>query len=146
MYIFWAVVSFIFLFWDFKKTNIIKLTCACSFMFGAIIAYKFPSDYKIQILSFLVFSMIFYFLIKSIFKKEKSDLKKLTSFADFSDKTAIVVKDIGKTLSIDGIGAVKLNNPETWSAKSIDDKEIKAGAKVEIVSRENMILNVKVVK
>ena len=52
--------------------------------------------------------------------------------------TFSITKDIAKTLSIDGIGAIEYNKT-IWKAKSVDDKEIKAGNFVEIVSRENMI-------
>ena len=65
------------------------------------------------------------------------------SLKDYIGKTAIVKKDIGKTLSIDGLGLIEFNN-QTWSAKSTLDKEIKAGQKVKIVSKENMIFNVEV--
>lgn len=144
MYIYWAIISFVFIFWEFKKTNIYKLAFANSFMFSAIVAYKVPNNYLIQFGSFIAFSVIFYFLIKAILKKEISDIKKLNSSSELKGKIALVTKDIGKTLSIDGVGCVKLNN-KIWSAKSIDDKEIKAGEKVEIVSSENTILNVKVI-
>lgn len=144
MYIGWAIISFIFILWEFKKSNIYKLTFANSFMFSAIVAYKIPNNYLVQFLSFIGFSLIFYFLIKTILKKEKKDFEKLSSLKNYIGKTAIVTKDIGKTLSIDGLGCVKIDN-KIWSAKSIDDKEIKAGKNVEIVSNENMILNVKVI-
>lgn len=144
VYIYWAIISFIFIFWEFKKTNIYKLTFANSFMFSAIVAYKVPNNYLIQFSSFIAFSVIFYFLIKAILKKEISDIKKLNSSSELKGKTALVTKDIGKTLSIDGVGCVNLNN-KIWNAKSIDDKEIKAGKEVVIVSSENTILNVKVI-
>lgn len=145
MYLFWAIIGFIFILLDLKKTNIFKLTFANSFMFSAIVAFKKPQEYSIQILSFIAFSVIFYLLIKAILKKEQKDIKKLNSIGDFEDQTAVVTKDIGKTLSIDGLGCINFNN-QIWSAKSIDDKEIKAGTKVQIVSKENMILNVKVLE
>ena len=87
--------------------------------------------------------MLFYTLIKMTYKKEKQDKIKEKKMDDFIGKTATVKKDIGKTLSIDGLGFVEYNN-SLWSAKSVDDKEIKAGTCVQIVSKENKILNVKV--
>ena len=145
MYIFWAVLGILFLSLDFAKTSIIKLTLASTFLFCSIISFKFPNNYLYQIYSLLSFGMLFYFLIKMTFKKEQKDVKKAKALDDFIGKIAIVKKDIGKTLSIDGIGYIEYNN-QLWSAKSIDDKEIKAGNKVEIVSKENMIMNVKVAK
>ncbi len=145
MYIIWAIIGFIFLYADFKKSGIYKLSLACAFLFTSITAYKIPQNYTIQISALLCFCAIFYFLIKTIFIKEFQDVKKLKNAENILQKTATVTKDIGKTLSIDGIGQIKINN-ELWSAKAVNDKEIKAGRKVKIVSRENMVLNVEVIK
>ena len=84
-------------------------------------------------------------MINSTFKKEQKDRLKEKNLNDYIGKKAIVIKDIGKTLSIDGLGYIKYNK-NLWQAKSIDDKEIKAGKKVQIVSKENMIMNVKVLE
>ena len=145
MHIFFAIISFIFIYLDYKKTNIFKLTFASSFMFLAIFSYKFPNNYVLQISSFLILNFVFYFLIKNILKKEQADKIKNNSLKNYKNKIAIVTKDIGKTLSIDGLGAINIDN-QIWSAKSIDDKEIKKGQKVQIISKENMILNVKAVE
>lgn len=143
MYIFWTILAVVFLYLDLIKKNTIKLTLATTFLFCAIIAYKFPQNYLYQIFSLFAFGGLFYTLISRTLKKEQKDKLKEKTIGDFIGKTAIVVKDIGKTLSIDGLGCIKYNN-EFWSAKSIDDKLIKAGAQVKIVSKENKILNVKV--
>ena len=145
MHIFWAALGILFLCLDFAKTSVIKLTLASTFLFCSIISFKFPNNYLYQIYSLLSFGMLFYFLIKMTLKKEQKEIKKAKSLDDFIGKTAIVKKDIGKTISIDGLGCIEYNN-QLWSAKSVDDKEIKAGNKVEIVSKENMIMNVKVAK
>lgn len=145
MYIFWTMAGIILLALELTRTNIFKLTFASSFLFCAVVAYKAPENYVAQLISFLVFSFVFYFLIKLVLKKEKQEKIKLSNLEDFVGKTALVKKDIGKTLSIDGLGSIEFEN-ELWSAKSVDDKEIKAGQTVQIVSRENMILNVKVMK
>lgn len=144
MYILFTILGIIFLMLDLARTSTLKLTLSTSFLFAAVVAYKFPSNYLAQGVSFVAFTMGFYCLIKLILKKEKNDIKKLSNLDDIKGKVAIVKKDIGKTLSIDGLGVIELDNV-IWSAKSIDDKEIKAGASVEIVSRENMIMNVKVI-
>lgn len=144
MHIFWAILGITFLFLEFLKTHILKLTFACSFMFCSIIAYKFPKDYLYQAISLFSFSALFYILIKKSLKKEQLDIRKNKTLGDFIGKTATVVKDIGKTLSIDGLGYIEYNN-KLWSAKSINDKEIKAGSIVQIVSKENKIMNVKVI-
>ncbi len=142
MYILLTIIGLLFLVLDLKKPSIIKMTLSYTSLFLAIIAYKF-ADWKFVVIGFIVFVPIFYILITTVIKKGAKDKKKLEALDDYRGKTAIVKKDIAKTMSIDGLGLVEYNN-ELWSAKSVDDKEIKAGNKVEIIFRENMILNVKV--
>lgn len=92
-----------------------------------------------------MFGILSFILINSILKKEQLDYKKQAKLKDYIGSIALVKKDIGKTLSIDGIGQIELNG-DLWSAKSVDDKIIKAGNNVRVVSRENMIMNVKLVE
>ncbi len=143
MHILFTIIGLVFLVLDLKKPSILKMTFAYTSLFIAIVAFKFGNFYY-EIIGFFAFFPIFYLLIKSVIKKERKNKEKLQSLDDFKGKTAIVKKDIGKTLSIDGLGFVEYNN-DLWSAKSVDDKEIKAGNKVVIVSRENMILNVRII-
>lgn len=145
MYIFWVILGIVFLYLDFRKTTLIRLTLASTFLFCSIISFKFPENILYQIFSLPSFGMLFYFLIKTTLKKEKRDIEKQEKLDDFVGKIATVKKDIGKTLSIDGFGLIEYNN-ELWDAKSIDDKEIKAGKEVVIVSKENKIMNVKVLE
>ena len=144
MYIIWATIGIFFLYLDFKKTSLIKLTLASTFLFCSIISFKFPENILYQVFSLPSFGMLFYFLIKTTLKKEKKDIEKQKNLDDFIGKIAIVKKDIGRTLSIDGFGLIEYNN-QLWNAKSIDDKEIKTGKEVEIVSKENKIMNVKAI-
>ena len=145
MYVIWAILGIVFLYLDFKKTSTIKLTLAATFLFCSIIAFKFEQNYLYQAFSLPSFGMLFYFLIKSTLRKEQKDVQKEKDLNDFIGKSAVVKKDIGKTLSIDGLGYIEYNN-QLWSAKSINDKLIKAGNRVEIVSKENKIMNVKVIE
>ena len=146
MYIFWAILGIFFLYLDFRKTSLIKLTLATTFLFCSIISFKFPNNLLYQLFSLPSFGMLFYFLIKTTLKKEQKDIEKQKNLDNnFIGKIATVKKDIGKTLSIDGFGLIEFNN-ELWDAKSINDKEIKAGTQVEIVSKENKIMNVKVLE
>ena len=143
MYILWALLGVTCLILDFKKTSRLKLTLASTFMFNSITAYKIPFEPKYQIIGLFVFFGIFYTLIGMILKKEQQDISKENNLKNYIGKTAIVKKDIGRSLSIDGLGYIEFDN-QLWSAKSIDDKLIKAGKEVEIVSKENLIMNVKV--
>ena len=93
----------------------------------------------------IFFTVISYYLVNTILKKEQVERENLKKLSNHKGKIATVKKDIGKTLSIDGIGLIDYEQI-LYKAKSIDDKEIKAGSKVEIVSRENDIFNVKAVK
>lgn len=144
MYIFWAILGIFFLYLDLIKKSMIRLVLATTFLFCSIIAYKFPNNFLYQIYALFAFGGLFYALIKSCFNKEFDDIKKEKSLKEYVGKIAFVKKDIGKTLSIDGLGYIEFDN-QLWSAKSVDDKLIKAGQKVEIVSKENKIMNVKVI-
>lgn len=143
MYIFWTILGVSFLILDYKKPHKIKLTLASTFLFTAIVAYKFNVELFQIIFIMLGLFAVFYILIDLIFKKENKDNVKSQKLSEYIGKTAIVKKDIGRTLSIDGLGYIEFEN-QLWTAKSIDDKFIKAGREVEIVSKENLIMNVKV--
>lgn len=146
MYILFTILAIVLLFLDFKKTSQVKLIFACTFLFCAIIAYKFPNNLNYQLISMPVFFFVFKFLIGSIMYKEIKDIKKKKDLmTDFIGKKAVVIKDIGKSLSIDGFGSIKLNN-QIWDAKSVDDSLIKAGSRVKIVSLENKVMNVEALK
>ena len=110
MHIFWAILGIIFLYLEILKSNIIRLTLASAFLFCAIIAYKFPKDLLYQIISLFCFGFLFYMLIKKSFKQEQKYIQKNKTLDNFIGKHAIVTKDIGKTLSIDGLGYIKYNN------------------------------------
>ena len=145
MYIVWALLGIILILWDMYQKNSCKLILACTFLFCAIIAYKYPNNWIYQLTALVIFSIISSLLIKKILNSEKTELKKLNGLTNYIGKTATVTKDIGKTLSIDGIGFVNYNN-ELYKAKSVNDKEIKVGQEVRIISKENTILNVETVK
>jgi membrane protein implicated in regulation of membrane protease activity len=145
MYIFWAILGIIFLYLDYKKTSILKLTIASTALFCTIITYKFSNNYLYQTICPFCFFGLFYLLISKSLKREAQNKSKEKQLDNYIGKKAIVTKDIGKTLSIDGFGMIRYKN-NLWDAKSIDDKEIKAGKKVEIVSKENMVMNVREIK
>ncbi len=145
MYIVFAFIGMFFLLSDINKKAFYKLVLGAAFLFTSIVAFKFPQRVDLQIFSLVVFLAAMFLLIRLILKKEKSDTDKKLNLSDYIGKTATVKKDIGKTLSIDGIGLIEFNN-QIWQAKSITDSEILANTRVEIVSRENMIMNVKVAK
>ncbi len=143
MYFFLVAFGIIFLFLDLYKRNSLFLVASMSFLFSATILHKFPSKPYLSLELFPVFLFVFYFLTKLAMDSEKENNLKEASLKNYIGKTAIVTKDIGKTLSIDGIGQISYNQ-HYWKAKNITDKEIKKGTKVEIVSKENSIMNVKV--
>lgn len=145
MYAFWVMSGIMFLILDKYKKNNIFLTLAAVSMFNAIFVCKLPEKDFLSVLLFPVFFLIFYLLITRILNFEKQEILKEKSLKDFVGKYATVTKDIGKKFSIDGIGQIEFKN-NLWKAKNITDEEIKTGTKVEIVSKENRIINVKVQK
>ena len=145
MYIISAIIGLFFVFLDFKKKSPIFMSLAIAFIFEMIILYKYPTNYKLQLITLLSFYIVFYFMVKSCYKIEEKEKQKEKQLLNYIDKNALVTRDIGKKFSLDGIGQIKFNN-ELWQAKSLDDSEIKSGSKVKIVSRENKIFNVEVIK
>ncbi len=144
MHIAWAIIGIIFILFDLKKPSKIKLSLAGGSLFCAVYLYKVPRDLYYQPFIFIVFTLIFYIFVSRIYKIEQYNIVKKENLENCIGKTAIVTKDIGKTLSVDGMGRIIYNN-EIYKAKSIDDKPINAGREVIIVSKENLIINVKAV-
>ena len=95
MHIIWAILGLVFIFLDYKKSSVLKLTLATSFMFCAIISYK-TSNTILSLELLPIFLLVFYALIVAIDKKEKRDIKKENKIKDFINKTAIVKKDIDR--------------------------------------------------
>ncbi len=145
MYIIYALIGIVFLLSDVYKKSFYKLILGGAFLFGSIFAFKYPQKILLQLLFIVIFGFMLYFIVGSILNQEKQEDIKKKTLSDYIGKFAVVKKDIGKTLSIDGIGLIEFNN-QTWQAKSVTDSEIKANSKVEIVSKENMIMNVKAVE
>lgn len=142
IYIIWVLAGIFFLICDFKKHNVLFLSFAYCSIFCATLIHKYHIDYSKQILAFVCFLPVVYFLIKLIYKVENREIADFKMSDEIINKKVTVKKDIAKPFSIDGIGLVEYDN-RLWKAKSIYDKEIKAGQTVEVVSKENLILNVK---
>ena len=145
MYLVFATVGIVFLLSDIYKNASYKLIFGGAFLFNSIVAFKYPQKFNLMIFAFVFFLVFLSFLIKLILDKEKQEIAKEKTLSDYKGKIATVKKDIGKTLSIDGIGLIEFDN-QVWQAKSIIDNEIKANSKVEIISKENMIMNVRAVE
>ena len=94
MYLFLAAIGIIFLFLEFRKSNIFNLTFACSFIFTAIFWYKYTSNFMYIFVFFCLSSFIFYCLIKGILIREKSEIEKRKNISNLIGKKAIVKKDI----------------------------------------------------
>ena len=76
MYIFWTILGVLFLFLDSRKKSILNLTLASTFLFCAIIAYKFPQNHFYQLICALCFGGIFYTMITTSIKREEENNKK----------------------------------------------------------------------
>ena len=77
MYILWAIIGIVFLYLEFKKSNIFKLTLASSFLFASIISYKNPQEPIYALYGLILFTFANYFLIRTILKKKKKIFKKI---------------------------------------------------------------------
>jgi len=144
-YIFWIISGLIFLIIDKKISNNLTLSLAYALLINSGIAFKNPDNIKFQIVSFFLLWGLSCFLIVGALKKEKLERENEKNIGNYKNHCAIVLKDIGRKFSLDGVGRIKYKDM-IFKAKSIDDKKIKAGQKVKLVSRFNNIFNVEVVK
>ena len=55
MYIVWALLGIILILWDMYQKNSCKLILACTFLFCAIIAYKYPNNWIYQLTALVIF-------------------------------------------------------------------------------------------
>lgn len=144
MYIFWVLSGITFFILDKYKNNTHYLSISLACLFTFIITYKFPDKSNYCFVYALFLYLLFLALLKQAFLKEKTDYIKETNLKEYTGQIATVTKEIGKSMSIDGIGQIEYNS-ELWQAKNITDESIKKGAKVKIVSKENSIMNVKAI-
>ncbi len=104
------------------------------FGIGALIAmissFFCPDNILLQVIVFLVSSVILLLFTKPLVDKfTKKDKKVETNAYSIIGKKGIVVQDINPTF---GVGQIKVSN-EVWSAKTENDVIIKKGTEIKII-------------
>lgn len=106
---------------------------------AAFIATLFGADITLQIILFLVVSILSLVLTRPLAKKYLEKDKVKTNVDEVIGKTAVITKEIDEANSF---GEANLNG-EIWMVKSLDNEFIKKDEIVEIVSVEGVKLIVK---
>ena len=108
---------------------------------AAAVTCIFTDNILIQSIVFLAVSLICLFATRPLVKKIMSSKKQPTNSDRLIGRVGIVTLDI---VNQKGEGQVNVDG-KIWSAKSIDEREIKSGANVRISSIEGVKLVVEVI-
>ena len=109
---------------------------------GALVASFFTDSIIIQIIVFIILSMLVLIILRPLLKKLISFKKEDTNIGRYIGKKAFVLSEINNDL---GIGQVNVNG-SLWGARSIDDSIIKEGEMVRVESINGVKLNVSLIK
>jgi membrane protein implicated in regulation of membrane protease activity len=138
---FWLIVAIFFLLLEMGSPGLFFFL---SFFFGALMAAGCTMLTDSTVLQSIIFLsgsvlsfLILHFLVKKRFSREKHH--EHTNVNALKGKHAKVLKTIPAHI---GVGVVKIGG-DTWSARSVDQKEILVGAIVEIVEVKGSCLIVR---
>ncbi|MFI3211426.1 MAG: NfeD family protein [Peptostreptococcaceae bacterium] len=124
MNLFWLVVCAFFLILESMTTSLTLIW----FGVGALITLLLSGIIEHILFQTIIFGLISVSLLVIFtkrFLKEDSSYKSTTNLNSLMDKECVVVEDIKK-----GVGGVVKLDFETWNAKSVNEREIKAGQTV----------------
>lgn len=107
---------------------------------AAAVTCLFTDNILIQSVVFLVVSLVCLFATRPLVKKFMKNNKQPTNSDRLIGRVGIVTVDI---VNKKGVGQVNVDG-KIWSAKSVDEREIKTGANVRITSIEGVKLLVEV--
>ncbi len=134
---FWLILFFILMLIEILTVGLVSIW----FMIGALIAFivsYFTSSIFIQLLVFIITSILFLILTRPIVKKYFSKKIIKTNVNKLIGETGIVIEDVTKT----NMGKVKVDG-QIWSALNSSKGRIKASEEVEILSIEGVKLIVR---
>lgn len=138
----WLAVALAFLILEIFTSGFAVACFSIGCVFGSIAsACHLSTTWQFTLFavgSILTFVLVRPFVLKMIEKKSKKEGEVLTNADSIIGRTAVVSEKIEKG----DFGRVKLDGDD-WKAQSIDGEAIEVGTKVEIVSRESIILTVK---
>ena len=138
MWIAWLVLAGIFFIGEILTTGFLVFWLGIGALLAMLVSF-ITDILLIQILIFVVSSIVLIVLTKPLVKKFVDKKTVVTNSYSLIGKKAIVTEDIDP---IQGKGQVKING-EVWSAKTTEDGVVSKGTEVEIVEITGVKLVVK---
>ncbi len=133
----WIIASLIFAFIELFAPSMFFLHLAVGAFITAVVAY-FGANLTVQIVVFIVISLLSLLFIRPIFMKKKE--QKTTAEEQYLGKTVEVIEDIGID-GTSGVGKIKVYD-EVWNAKSSNNCAIKVGEFVKITKIDSLTMYV----
>ena len=130
----WFILFVVFLFIELVTVTLVTIWFAIGAMAAAVTTI-FTDSIIIQSIVFVVVSIISLLVTKPLVKK----FKKFDITPTNSDRVIGKVGEVTKRIGANKYGEVKVFD-NIWTAKSKDDKSIKVGEKVKILSIEGVKL------
>ncbi len=132
-----AGIGIIFVLLEIFVPSMFFLNLAVAAFVCAIIS-KFVTSVSALIWIFFGLSLLFIFTLRPLFLKAQNTKDSKTGIEDkYIGKTATVIEDVNSNS-----GAITIYD-ERWQAKNIEESVIEVGQKVQIVSNDSLIMNVK---
>lgn len=135
----WLAVSIICMIIEVNSGDF-YVTCFAIGALGAMLTSFFDLPLWVQVLAWAVFTVLsIYFIRPSLVNKfHKGGEQRLSNADALVGRQGIVIEEI----KADGHGYIKLDGDE-WRSVSFDGNAISVGTKVEIVSRESIVMTVR---
>lgn len=136
--IIWLVVAVIMAVVEAFTVQLVSVWFAVGAVAGCITAI-FTDNVSIQLIVFVAVSLVAMLITRPLVKRIKVKKAEATNSDKYIGKTAVVIEAIDNAAAK---GQVKVGST-TWSARSVDGKQIEAGASVTVVAIEGVKLMVK---
>lgn len=128
MWQYWLVAAGIFLIAEIVTTGFLVFWLGIGALIAMCVSF-FIDNLIIQMVVFLVSSVILIFATKPFVQKFLNNKKTETNVFSLIGKKALVIKDID---NIDGKGQIKVDG-EVWSAESANSSNLEKGTEVKII-------------
>ena len=135
--IIWLVVAVIMAVVEAFTVQLVSVWFAVGAAAGCITAI-FTDNVSIQLIVFVAVSLVAMLITRPLVKRIKVKKAEATNSDKYIGKTAVVIEAIDNAAAK---GQVKVGST-TWSARSVDGKQIEAGASVTVVAIEGVKLMV----
>lgn len=137
-YVYWLVLFIIFVLFEIITLGLTTIWFAGGSL-AALIASLLGANLIVQIIIFLIVSLLLLFVTRPYAKRYINNNTTKTNVDGLTGKTAKVIEDIN---NINATGTVMVNGLE-WTARSVDDTEIFKDSLVTVESVEGVKLIVK---